>query len=108
MNTIIERIIQFNEKRKLLKPVNWSKEFSFIAEELSEGLRANTDIDRVDALADMIVFAVGAMKKAGYDPTIIMEEVLKHIESDTGYYDEAQQKWIKTERSYQTDFTKAQ
>jgi len=107
MDTIIDRVIEFNNKRNLIKPVNWSKEFSFIAEELSEGLRANADIDRVDAMADIIVFAIGAIKKAGYDPTIIMEEVLMHIESDTGYYDEAQQKWIKTERSYTPNFGNA-
>ena len=108
MNELIERIIEFNKTRGLLKEVNWAKEFSFIAEELSEGLRANTNNDRVDALADIIVFAVGAMKKAGYNPSIVMDEVLLHIESDTGYYDKEQQKQIKTKRSYTPDFTKAQ
>jgi hypothetical protein len=47
------------------------------------------------------------MKKAGYNPNIIMEEVLQHIESDKGYFDEEQGKWIKTERSYTPDFNRA-
>jgi hypothetical protein len=105
--TIFDRIIEFNVKRNLLKTPNWEKEFSFIAEELSEGLRANDVEGKLDALADIIVFATGAMKKAGYNPNIIMEEVLQHIESDKGYFDKEQGKWIKTERSYTPNFNKA-
>ena len=105
--TIFDRIIEFNAKRNLLKTPNWEKEFSFIAEELSEGLRANDVEGKLDALADIIVFATGAMKKAGYNPNIIMAEVLQHIESDKGYFDEEQGKWIKTERSYTPNFNKA-
>ena len=105
--TIFDRIIEFNAKRNLLKTPNWEKEFSFIAEELSEGLRANDVEGKLDALSDIIVFATGAMKQAGYNPNIIMEEVLQHIESDKGYFDEEQGKWIKTERSYTPNFNKA-
>jgi hypothetical protein len=104
--TIFDRIVKFNKDRHLLTDPNWQKEFSFIAEEMSEGLRANTTEDRIDAMADIIVFAVGTIKKAGYDPNNIMEEVLKHIESDTGYFDEEQSKWIKTNRSYTPNFVK--
>jgi len=89
--TIFDRIVEFNIKRNLLKTPNWEKEFSFIAEELSEGLRANTVEDKIDALADIIVFATGTIKKSGYN----------------GYFDEEQGKWIKTERSYTPDFNKA-
>jgi len=105
--TILDRIVEFNKQRHLLNAPDWQKEFSFIAEEMSEGLRANNVEGKLDALADIIVFATGAIKKAGYDPNIIMEEVLQHIESDTGYFDKEQGKWIKTERSYTPDFNKA-
>jgi predicted HAD superfamily Cof-like phosphohydrolase len=105
--TIFDRIVEFNEQRHLLKEPNWQKEFSFIAEEMSEGLRANDIEGKIDALADIIVFATGAIKKAGYNPNIIMEEVLQHIESDKGYFDEDQGKWIKIERTYTPDFNKA-
>jgi len=105
--TIFDRIVEFNKQRHLLKDPNWEKEFSFIAEEMSEGLRANDVDGKIDALADIVVFATGAMKKAGYNPNIIMEEVMKHIESDKGYYDDKQGKYIKTERSYTPDFNKA-
>jgi hypothetical protein len=105
--TIFDRIVEFNVQRHLLKEPNWQKEFSFIAEEMSEGLRANDVEDKIDALADIIVFATGAIKKAGYNPNIVMEEVMQHIESDKGYFDKEQGKWIKTERAYTPDFNKA-
>lgn len=94
--TTFERIIKWNEERRLLSAPSHSKEASFIAEELSEFLRANSLEDRVDAMADIIVFAVGYIAKLGLNPEMVMDECLKHIESRKGYYDEGQGKFIKT------------
>ena len=104
----IHRVVDWNLERKLhLNPLQWNTEFSFIAEELSEGLRATNDYDRLDALADTVVFAIGTMYKAGYDPHKVMDECLKHIESREGYYNEDQGKFIKTtkpEDMYHPDY----
>jgi len=108
---MIERIVDWNVARNLhIGEINWDKEWSFITEELCEGLRANDTDEKLDAMADIVVFALGAMYKAGYNPDIIMDEVLKHIESRRGYFDEEQQKFIKTtpkDEMYQTNFERA-
>jgi len=44
----------------------------------------NTIKDQLDALADIVVFAVGAMIKLKADPNCVMDETLKEIESRTG------------------------
>ena len=105
MNPFTE-ILDFNLKRRLIENgFDKVKEASFITEELTELLRANTDEEEIDALADIIVFAVGAMYKKGYDAIKCMNEVCKHINSETGgYYDESIKKYIKGERTYTPDF----
>ena len=59
----------------------------------------------VDAWADIIVFATGAMAKLGYDPSKVMEEVYKEINSRTGEMVDG--KFIKNPDAvlYQADFT---
>lgn len=102
-----ENIVNWNEERGLIENgFNHKKEASFIIEELLESTgkydsvtareRAAKyaeeiigDIDApeeeiVDAWADIIIFAVGAIKKKGYDPSQVMEEVCKEINSRTG------------------------
>jgi predicted HAD superfamily Cof-like phosphohydrolase len=102
-----ENIVKWNEERGLIENgFNHEKEASFIIEELLEstggydsmsareraatyakeivGNSAPTDEDVVDAFADIIVFATGAIKKKGYDPSKVMEEVCKEINSRTG------------------------
>ena len=99
-------ILEFNLKRRLIENgFDKVKEASFITEEITELLRANTDEDEIDALADIIVFAVGAMYKKGYDAQKCLNEVCKHINSETGgYYDDGIKKYIKGERTYSPDF----
>jgi len=68
-----------------------------------------TNDDRVDAFADIVVFAIGAMMKLGYDPEKVLGEVGKEINSREGemmngkfekYLDDAHKaKW------YKADFT---
>jgi hypothetical protein len=104
---MFKKIEQWNEERGLLvRGFDHTREASFIIEELlestgaydSETARAKAlayaeemvggskpaPADIVDALADIIVFATGAIAKNGYDSSKVMEEVLKEINSRTG------------------------
>lgn len=133
-----ERIIKWNEDRNLIKDysnLNIMKEISFIIEECIEMVtpmnseearemaelmaeqivsQSTKTISReqiVDAAADIKVFATGLIRKVGYDPDIVMDEVITEIESRKGSIQggkftkdkspEAQEKW------YKADFTKA-
>ncbi|XKT75353.1 MAG: hypothetical protein ACJKSS_01020 [Patescibacteria group bacterium UBA2103] len=102
-----ENIVNWNEERGLIaNGFNHKKEVSFIIEELLESTGEHdsvsareraakyaeeiveghtpTDEQIVDAFADIIVFATGAIKKKGYDPSKVMDEVCKEINSRTG------------------------
>lgn len=104
---ILTRIVEWNNERGLIaKGFNHQKEASFIIEELLEStgthdslsaqesaqsyakeIISSTPADTetiVDAWADIIVFATGAIAKLGYDPALVMEEVYKEIHSRTG------------------------
>ena len=43
-----------------------------------------TEDQMVDACGDIIVFATGTIRKAGYSPNIVMNEVIQEIESRRG------------------------
>jgi hypothetical protein len=72
------------------------------------GSAISTD-ESVDAFGDVIVFAVGAIMKLGYDPEKVLQEVAKEINSRVGSIidgkfekdlsDEARANW------YKADFT---
>lgn len=67
-------------------------------EELQEYSEANLDgmvNDRIDAIADSVVFDMTEMLKEGLDPKLVMDEVLKVIESRTGSWDEGLGKFVK-------------
>ena len=104
---MFRRIVEWNRERGILNlEFNHVKETSFIVEELLEstghydsvtarekamelatqivGEPDATPEQVVDAWADIIVFATGAMAKLGYDPSAVMEEVYKEINSRTG------------------------
>ena len=107
--TINERIYEFNNTRNLLTGFNLNKEGSFIAEELSELLRADSESEHIDALCDIIVFATGAMYKMGYDVDEAMNQTLLEVESRTGKLDMTG-KWSKhsiQENPYKADYSKA-
>jgi len=65
--------------------------------------------DVVDAYADIIVFSIGALLKLGYEPTKVLEETYKEINSRTGKIvdgkfqkdvsNEAKSKWVKADYS---------
>ena len=104
---MFQKIVAWNRQRGLLaKGFNHQKEVSFIIEELLEStgnydslsarekagemateitINSQENPDQIiDALADIIVFATGAMAKLDYDPSAVMNEVHKEINSRTG------------------------
>lgn len=123
-----EGIVKWNQERGILDiGFDHQKETSFIVEELlestgqfdSESAREKAEeISQtivvhgqaegekiVDAWADIIVFASGAIAKLGYEPSKVMDEVYKEINSRTGKMVEG--KFIKDKDAvlYQADFT---
>lgn len=104
---IFQKIVRWNEERGLIeRGFDHAKEASFIVEELLEstgnydsitareqamtyanemiGTAEASKEQIVDAMADIIVFATGAIAKNGYDPSKVMDEVYKEINSRTG------------------------
>lgn len=92
--TIWNRIEAFNKSRNIPKRMNAWVEYENIKEELEELVQAENDNDRVDAFCDIIVFAVGALWKLGYDAEIAMEETLNEIE-DREQNEEQRLDWLK-------------
>lgn len=96
------------EERNFLK-YEWVR---FIERQVEAGsavpTKSHDEDAKVDALCDVIVFAVGAIMKLGYDPECALSEVAKEINSRSGSIvdgkfqkdksPEAKAKW------YQADF----
>lgn len=93
---IFLRIYLWNQKRNLLKPPIDKNELGFIQSELVEFNTATTPEQKIDAMADLIIFATGYIIKSGYDPEKVLSETLSHIESRDGYIDPETGKFIKT------------
>lgn len=125
---MFEKIIEWNRERGLLeKGFNHEKETSFIIEELLESTgnynsinarekaeqyakEITSDVNSkdhevIDALADIIVFATGGIAKLGYNPSAVMNEVYKEINSRTGTLIDG--KYVKdpNAKKYEADFT---
>lgn len=77
---IWNRIEAFNRQRNIPQQFNMWTEYENIKEELSELTEATNEEESIDALADIIVFAVGSVWKLGYDIEKVMDETLKEIE----------------------------
>jgi hypothetical protein len=110
--TNFERIKEWSDERLITQNTPDRNGFvSMIVEELGEFLEAKTDDGRVDAMADIIVFAYGEIAKYGYHGDKVMEEVIKEISSRTGAYDPTTKKWQKDKspeaqaKWYTADFT---
>lgn len=101
------RIVEWNNERGLIvRGFDHAREVSYIIEELLESTgkfssQSGRDLAKrlaaklvklgtakpeqmVDALGDIIVFAAGAIAKLGYDPSKVMEEVYREINSRKG------------------------
>jgi hypothetical protein len=81
---IFERIEKFNEKRNLLGIHHKDNEVAMLKEELKEYKEAETTFNEVGELSDIVVVAIGTILKNGFDPTLVMNETLKKIESREG------------------------
>lgn len=104
-----QKIVDWGNERGLIgRPFDYNNEVSFIVEELLESTGSydsdsarekskkianeilnsaseNPDAETiVDAFGDIIVYATGTMAKLGYDPTKVMNEIHKEINSRTG------------------------
>lgn len=125
---MFEKIVQWNTERGLIeRGFDHTKETSFIIEELLEstgnydsinarekaekianeitaGSKGN-DEEIIDALFDIVIFASGAMAKLGYNPSKVMDEGFKEINSRTGTLVDG--KFVKdpNAKKYEADFT---
>lgn len=111
--TNFERIKVWSDERLITQQIPDRNGFlAMIVEELGEFLNADNDEGRIDAMADIIVFAYGEMAKYGYHGDKVMNEVIKEISSRTGVYDPATKKWQKDKspeaqaKWYTADFSK--
>ena len=88
--TPTQGIIKFNEDRGLVDNYLIRQEYSMIAEEMTEfheAIRRNDEHEMVDALADIIVVAIGALYKKGYNPDLVLKQTIKEISSRKGEKD---------------------
>jgi len=81
-------LISKKENREIVKgSINFILE-RFIKESQDGNLifeyKEPTEEDKVDALFDICVFAIGGMLKLGYKPECVFIEGIKHISSRTG------------------------
>jgi len=112
MSTNFTRIKEWSDERLItfLEP-DRNGFVSMIVEELGEFLESKDNHGRIDAMADIIVFAYGEMAKYGYDGDKVMDEVIKEISSRDGVYDFNTKKWQKDKSPeaqanwYTADFT---
>lgn len=95
--TNFERIKQWSDERLITQQTPDRNGFlAMIVEELGEFLEAGDNVEkRIDAMADIIVFAYGEMAKYGYHGDKVMNEVIKEISSRTGEYNPETKKWQK-------------
>ena len=110
--TNFQRIKDWSDERLITQNTPDKNGFvSMIVEELGEFIEASDTEGRIDAMADIIVFAYGEMAKYGYDGDKVMDEVIKEISSRTGAYSDETKKWqkFKTPEAmalwYTADFT---
>lgn len=96
VSTNFLRIKAWSDERLITQQEPDRNGFSaMIVEELGEFLEAKDANGRIDAMADIIVFAYGEIAKYGYDGDKVMDEVIKEINSRTGAYNPDTKKWQK-------------
>ena len=109
--TIFESLKAWRDERGLQNKVGNIE--ANLCEELTEYLRATTVEEEIDALCDMMVFAINAIEAKGYDAEICMQETLKEIHSRKGDFNPELNKWVKKKTPeamalrYNANFNKA-
>lgn len=111
--TNFERIKAWSDERLITQQEPDRNGFiAMIVEELGEFIEAPDTEGRIDAMADIIVFAYGEIAKYGYDGDKVMDEVIKEISSRVGAYNPETKKWQKDKspqaqaKWYTADFSK--
>lgn len=93
----IKGIVDFNISRKL-DTFKGAAEYAMLYEELQEFVTAYAEGNTpeiIDALCDIVVLAVGAMHKLGYDPHEALVQTVLEITSRKGSFDPTTGKWQK-------------
>lgn len=80
MNNCIPRITYWNSQR-YKQVFDHKLTFRLLDEEVDELYRASTDIDKLDALVDIVYVAIGAMWKLGLSPEQITQAI--HVVCDS-------------------------
>lgn len=86
-------------------------EAAMLLEEVAELLQSKCRQEQIDALCDVVVLAVGAMYKLGFDADIAMAETIKEIDDRSGAFDDKVGKWLKGTPNpdrYKADYYKAE
>jgi predicted HAD superfamily Cof-like phosphohydrolase len=72
----VKRICKWNEERGNSKGnFNTSLELALLTEELNEFTRSDKEVDKLDALVDIIFVAIGSMHKLGLTPQQIVRAI---------------------------------
>lgn len=96
MSTNFQRIKEWSDERLItIQEPDKNGFVAMIVEELGEFIESSDIEGRIDAMADIIVFAYGEIAKYGYDGDKVMDEVIKEISSRTGAYSPETKKWQK-------------
>ncbi len=99
MTKIGEKLVLWSNERQISKQdVSRNGFCANITEEVGEWLQAHDDDiehEKVDALADIVVFSMVEMIKMQYNPDLVLDETFKEIDSRTGEWSEDIQKWQK-------------
>lgn len=106
-----QEIRNWNLERNIPQRFNPQAEAAMLLEEVTELLQAGNRHAQVDALCDVVVLAVGAMYKLGFDADVAMGETIKEIDDRSGAYDDKVGKWLKGEPNlarYIADYFRAE
>ena len=96
MKSNFERIKDWSDERLItFQEPDRNGFVAMITEELGEFIAADSVEGRIDAMADIIVFAYGEIAKYGYHGDKVMDEVIKEISSRVGAYSPETKKWQK-------------
>jgi len=108
--------IELNIYEELLELIGFEDEneiefFKYKFENEFENLFGKAPINKsIDALCDIIVFAINAIEAKGYDAEACINETIKEISSRTGAYNSDTKKWekFKTDKAisiwYEADY----
>lgn len=112
MSSNFQQIKEWSDERLITQQEPDKNGFiAMIVEELGEFLESSDEHGRIDAMADIIVFAYGEIAKYGYDGDKVMAEVIKEISSRVGAYNPDTKKWQKDKSPeaqanwYEADFS---